>query len=86
MTLFDRGLKKGFGEDQKLNDGSMMQIAKVLRQGCLSVVAEKQRFPCEASVCDVMDVIVVNSMMCAQIYPLDAMFSTPEEIPDDIKA
>merc|ERR1711966_495765 len=47
LSLFERGLKKGFGEDSKLIDGSDMKIAKV--------------------------------------YPLDAMFSTPDEIPDDIK-
>merc|ERR1711966_227671 len=47
LTLFERGLKKGFGEDGELQDGSQMEIAKV--------------------------------------YPLDAMFSTPDEIPDDIK-
>jgi enoyl-[acyl-carrier-protein] reductase (NADH) len=29
LTLFERGLKKGFGEDSKLNDGSDMKIAKV---------------------------------------------------------
>ena len=28
LTLFERGLKKGFGEDQKLLDGSDMEIAK----------------------------------------------------------
>jgi len=48
LTLFERGLKKGFGEDQKLMDGSDMQIAK--------------------------------------IYPLDAMFSNPGEVPEDIKS
>jgi len=47
LTLFERGLKKGFGEDQKLLDGSDMEIAK--------------------------------------IYPLDAMFSNPSEIPEDVK-
>ncbi|EKX47874.1 hypothetical protein GUITHDRAFT_49233, partial [Guillardia theta CCMP2712] len=47
LSLFERGLKKGFGDDQVLKDGSMMKIEKV-------------------------------------IYPLDAMFSTPEEIPADI--
>ena len=47
LSLFERGLKKGFGEDSKLIDGSDMKIAKV--------------------------------------YPLDAMFTTPDEIPDDIK-
>jgi enoyl-[acyl-carrier protein] reductase I len=47
MTLFQRGLSKGFGEDQKLMDGSDMKIAKV--------------------------------------YPLDAMFSNPSEIPEDVK-
>jgi len=46
LSLFERGLKKGFGDDQVLKDGSMMKIEK--------------------------------------IYPLDAMFSTPEEIPADI--
>merc|ERR1711906_59740 len=46
MSLFERGLSKGFGEDQKLLDGSDMKIAK--------------------------------------IYPLDAMFSNPSEVPEDI--
>jgi len=48
LTIFERGLKKGFGEDAKLLDGSDMKIAK--------------------------------------IYPLDAMFSDPSEIPEDVKA
>merc|ERR1711906_71229 len=47
MSLFERGLSKGFGEDSKLLDGSDMKIAKV--------------------------------------YPLDAMFSNPSEIPEDVK-
>merc|ERR1711966_217588 len=47
LSLFERGLKKGFGEDSKLLDGSDMKIAKV--------------------------------------YPLDAMFSNPSEIPEDVK-
>jgi|EP00802_Teleaulax_amphioxeia_P004884 enoyl-[acyl-carrier protein] reductase I len=47
LTLFERGIKKGFGEDSKLIDGSDMKIAKV--------------------------------------YPLDAMFTDPSEVPDDIK-
>jgi enoyl-[acyl-carrier protein] reductase I len=47
LSLFERGIKKGFGEDSKLIDGSDMKIAKV--------------------------------------YPLDAMFTDPSEIPDDIK-
>jgi NAD(P)-dependent dehydrogenase (short-subunit alcohol dehydrogenase family) len=29
LTLFERGIKKGFGEDSKLIDGSDMKIAKV---------------------------------------------------------
>ena len=29
LTLFERGIKKGFGEDSKLIDGSDMEIAKV---------------------------------------------------------
>jgi hypothetical protein len=29
LTLFERGLSKGFGEDSKLMDGSDMKIAKV---------------------------------------------------------
>ncbi|EKX37157.1 hypothetical protein GUITHDRAFT_89799 [Guillardia theta CCMP2712] len=48
LSLFERGLKKGFGEDSKLKDGSMMKVEKV--------------------------------------YPLDAMFSTPEEIPEETKS
>jgi len=47
LALFERGLSKGFGEDQKLLDGSDMKIA--------------------------------------DIFPLDAMFSNPSEIPDDVK-
>lgn len=47
LSLFERGLKKGFGEDGKLLDGSDMKIDK--------------------------------------IYPLDAMFSNPSEIPADMK-
>jgi len=47
LSLFERGLKKGFGEDQQLLDGSMMEIAK--------------------------------------IYPLDAMYSTPDEVPQETK-
>jgi hypothetical protein len=30
LTLFERGLSKGFGEDSKLLDGSDMKIAKVI--------------------------------------------------------
>jgi len=48
LTIFERGIKKGFGEDAKLLDGTEMKIAKV--------------------------------------YPLDAMFTDPSEVPDDIKA
>ena len=29
LSLFERGIKKGFGEDSKLIDGSDMEIAKV---------------------------------------------------------
>lgn len=47
LSLFERGLSKGFGEDSKLLDGTDLKIAK--------------------------------------IYPLDAMFSTPEEVPEDVK-
>lgn len=46
LTLFERGIKKGFGEDSMLIDGSEMKIDKV--------------------------------------YPLDAMFTTPAEVPQDI--
>jgi len=48
MTLFERGLKKGFGEDGQLDNGEQMKIEK--------------------------------------IYPLDAMFSTPDEVDEDTKA
>ena len=48
LTLFERGLNKGFGEDGLLLDGTPMKIDK--------------------------------------IYPLDAMFSNPSEVPDEIKA
>lgn len=48
LTLFERGLSKGFGEESKLLDGTDMKIEKV--------------------------------------YPLDAMFSTPEEVPDEVKS
>ncbi|KAJ1492036.1 hypothetical protein T484DRAFT_1772458, partial [Baffinella frigidus] len=47
LTLFERGLKKGFGEDGMLLDGTQMKIDK--------------------------------------IYPLDAMFSNPSEVPEEIK-
>jgi len=48
LKLFERGLKKGFGENSKLRDGSEMRIEK--------------------------------------IYPLDAAFSNPSEIPEHVKA
>ena len=47
MTLLQRGLRKGFGENSKLLDGTDMKIDRV--------------------------------------YPLDAMFSTPDEIPEETR-
>ena len=47
MALLERGMRKGFGTDSKLLDGTDMKIDK--------------------------------------IYPLDAMFSTPAEIPEETR-
>lgn len=36
LSLFERGIKKGFGEDSKLLDGSEMKIAKVFPPACFA--------------------------------------------------
>ena len=114
LSLFERGIKKGFGEDGQLLDGTAMKIDKVppspqRHRPCSPALAS---LPCtpfhpheknptrllrspvggfawsHAGLWENRPVgfALLLTFLHGQVYPLDAMFSTPDEVPEDIKA
>jgi enoyl-[acyl-carrier protein] reductase I len=72
LSIFKMSLDKGkYDEDSVLTDGSMMKIAKAR-------TVSDFKFP-------MLLEVVTTCVQCAQVYPLDAVFDTPADVPESIR-